>query len=161
MLGMVPIARGLTVFPVLWCGVRLGASFIQYTGIAKISENLLDVGMLCLYLCFWLFHGRLWSGISSRKTARWVYGVGLAAALFGVICTVPRWIVSLTGISLHGASVPGAVDFMMAVYIVVFCFAAVRNIKSMRISGEPPAAQTLPAIEPLEDFTGGNGSPQQ
>ena len=148
----------LSVAPILWAALRLGRTFMLYTGIADISENVFDIMMLCLMLVFWLLHGRIVSGYNYGAAVKWIFGVGLSAALLSVICTLPRLYVLLFGksIILHESTAPKLINIASAVYIWYFLYRF-----SKQPAGKPePAADAAPKEEkPPED--GASGDPPQ
>ena len=142
-LELVNLSTILSVFPILMAAIRLGTTFVKFTGISLISENLIDIIMLSLTLLFWLFHGRIFSGISFRKSIKWVFGIGLSASLICVSATIPRYFIYLVYGSekLHQASIPYFIDVVVAAYIVCFLLFSFKKVK------EAPVIVT----EPTED----------
>lgn len=139
-----------SVFPVILYVYKLVASFISYTGIANISENMFDVAMLCVTLFFFLLHGKYLSEVTSPKKSRIIFPVGLVASLFCFLCTIPRYAIILLGASniLHESALPNISDFIMGVYIAAFvliCFRKGKRIKRVPTIGIiPPQNQAQP-----------------
>lgn len=69
--------------------VRLMSSFICFTGMSNISENVYDVLMLISTLVFFLFFGKGVCGISKSTTNRKLIAVGIAAVLFTAVSSIP------------------------------------------------------------------------
>ena len=118
-----------TVSPLLFTAFRLCLVFFARRDLARISDNIFDVGMLCLFLLFWLFHGKIVSELDYRKASHWVYGVGLSATMFAMMCTFPRLYIELFNkkLSLHVTNVPHLLDFIGGVYIVVFLIVTLKS----------------------------------
>jgi len=91
----VPLVATLFVFPV-W-GFRLVTSFVSFTGMANITENIYDILMLCVNLLFFVIMAKILSGVYVIRSIRYAYPVGLIASLLCIMCSVPRYIVVLIG----------------------------------------------------------------
>ena len=91
----VPPVVVLFVFPV-W-GFRLVSSFISFTGMANISENIYDILMLCVNLFFFVTMAKILCGVYVIKNIRHIFQVGLIASLLCIICSAPRYFVVLIG----------------------------------------------------------------
>ncbi|OJU16553.1 MAG: hypothetical protein BGN88_03620 [Clostridiales bacterium 43-6] len=137
-LGYLHFSTILTAFPVLAAALRLGITFVRFNGISSIAENLIDVIMMSVVLLFWLFHGRMFSDIGFRKSAKWVYGTGLAASLISLAGMGPRFFVYFFYGSnkLHETTIPYFIDVLTAVYIVIFLASTYQSLKSKRIADE-------------------------
>lgn len=121
----------LSVIPIVFCGLRLALVFIKYTGMAKISDNILDIGMLVSCLIFMLFHGKIISGIDFKHSVKWGYGIGLAASVICLLCTVPKYYIEFFAhdASIHSTTVPCFVDICLAIYILFFIVTSSRKTK--------------------------------
>jgi len=122
----------LAAFPVIYGIVKLAVCFIRNTGLVSISENLYDIIFLCFTVVFLLLHSRLVAGIDKEHTIKWVFGIGLATAMFGIICSVPRIFSMLFRLDevLRKSSPFDFVYLGLSVYIMVFLIdAAVRKEK--------------------------------
>ena len=114
------------VLVVTWV-VRLMSSFICFTGMSNISENLYDVLMLISTLIFLLFFGKAVCKISKSQTHRKLFASGVAAVLFTSASSVPCLIAYFAG---DYAFVHTPVDnpitgifmaFFISVYLVEIC----------------------------------------
>lgn len=116
----VPTAATLFVFPV-W-GFRLISSFVSFTGMANITENVYNILMLCANLYFYVLMAKIISGVYPIKSIRFAYPVGLIASLLCTICAVPRYFVVLIGQGdmLHQSIAPDISVLASAVFIAVF-----------------------------------------
>lgn len=77
--------------------VRLMSTFVSFTGMSNISENLYDVLMLVMALIFFLFHGKQLCGIRAKKENALMVAVGITAVLLTAISAIPGIVVSLIG----------------------------------------------------------------
>ncbi len=75
--------------------VRLMSTFISFTGMSNISENLYDVLMLILTLSFFLVQGKILCGIPQRNTNGFLLATGISAILCTAVSAAPGIIVSL------------------------------------------------------------------
>lgn len=116
------LPAAFSLFPVFLWVYQLITSFMHYTGIANISENLFDVAMLCFTLLFLLNQAKMCCGVGESKSVRWALGSGLTAALFCAVTTLPRYAVILLNHRnvLHESTMPSPVNAAMLLYIVVF-----------------------------------------
>lgn len=76
--------------------VRLMSTFISFTGMSNISENLYDVLMLILTLAFFLTQGKSLCGISQKHQPTLLLATGLSAVLCTAVSALPGMIVSFT-----------------------------------------------------------------
>ena len=88
---------GLSVLIVLSLVIRLMTSFISFTGMSNISENMFDVLMLISTLVFILFFSKAVCGISRSNNYRRLIAFGVTAVLFTAASSLPTIIVSLFG----------------------------------------------------------------
>lgn len=88
---------GLSVLLVLSLVLRLMTSFISFTGMSNISENMFDVLMLISILVFVLFFSKAVCGISRSNNYRRLIAVGVTAVLFTAASSLPVIIVSVFG----------------------------------------------------------------
>ena len=118
-----------SLIPVVFHVLLLISTFMKYTALANVSENSYDIACLCLMLVFSLQYAKLSCGYQFMKTSRYIYGVGLSAALLCVMITLPRYIILLTGRgeSLHNTLTLSPYLLVYAVFMVVFLS---RNFKS-------------------------------
>lgn len=107
--------------PVIWACVRLTKQFLEFTTIANISENLYDILMLVFTVLFLFYHAKVLAGMSARKSLDRAVGFGLCAALFAILCTIPRFVLTLNngGERLGATAQPTLLDLVLAVYIVI------------------------------------------
>lgn len=119
-------SRLAPVIPVITFVLKLAVVFTEHSDIANISDNVNNILMLSFLLVFWLLHGRMVSDSGYARAVKWAYGVGFAASLYCVICTLPYYLLTVFGKSglLHQTELPSVVLLASAVYIPVFLCAA-------------------------------------
>lgn len=112
----------LMIFPIVLYVWRLISAFIDYTGIANISENIIDLIMLCCSLIFILLHAKIINGINYKINMPAAVGFGLAASLLCAVSTIPRYVLMIIGRSdlLHEGTTANPIDAGLMIYIVVF-----------------------------------------
>lgn len=72
--------------------VYLVLQYANFNGISQISENVLFILFICSFLGLVMSQGRLLSGVNPKKGAAWAYGTAALTALFGLMLSVPHWI---------------------------------------------------------------------
>lgn len=107
--------------------VRLMSSFICFTGMSNISENLYDVLMLISTLVFLLLFGKAVCKISHSETNRRLFATGIAAVLFTAASSIPCIIAYLASdfafihIPVDSPITGIFMAFFIAVYLVDIC----------------------------------------
>lgn len=87
----------LSIIPVIAYVIRLMSSFICFTGMSNISENLYDVLMLISTLFFLLLFGKAVCGLTESTSHRKLFGCAIAAILFSAASSIPCLIVYFSG----------------------------------------------------------------
>lgn len=116
---------GLSVFLVLSLVIRLMTSFISFTGMSNISENMFDVLMLIFTLIFILIFGKAICGISRSTSYRRLIAVGITAMLFTAASSLPSIIVSLFGVTVNHTPIDSPVT---GIFTALFIIAYLLNI---------------------------------
>lgn len=113
---------GFIVIPITAWVLRLVSTFISFTGMSNISDNLYDVLMLISTTLFLLFHGKQLCKIHTKKEFTMTFVFGIIAVLTSAVAILPRWIIALMGIKEfnHIQVDSPLAGFFMAVYIVVY-----------------------------------------
>ena len=127
------IKAKLTVVLIVSWVVRLMTSFICFSKMSNISENLYDVLMLVFTLVFLLLLGKAVCGVRESKTHKTLFAVGIGAVLFSAVSAFPYIIASFTSKTLiahtpldsHVTSIFMA--FFIAVYLVEICRTEAKN----------------------------------
>ncbi len=92
--GWKPYAPLSMVFVVAWI-IRLITTFIGFSGMSNISENLYDVMMLIFTLLFFLSHGRVLCGIARKREMQTLLVTGVSAVLCTAVSAVPNIVMPL------------------------------------------------------------------
>lgn len=114
------------VLIVTWV-VRLISSFICFTGMSNISENLYDVLMLISTLVFLLLFGKAICGISKSVTNRKLVAVGIASVIFTAASAIPCLIAYvISGTAFVHVPIDNPITglfmaFFISVYLVDIC----------------------------------------
>lgn len=116
------LPASLALILVIYWIARLIVTFMSFTGIANISENVIETGTLCFSLIFLLDHGKILSGVNAEKSMRWIFPTGLMASLLCGLSALPRYILIISGNGslIHEGIIPTPVYLILCVYIVVF-----------------------------------------
>lgn len=112
----------LSIIPIISYVIRLMSSFICFTGMSNISENLYDVLMLITTLIFFLLFGKAVCGLAGSKTYRKLFGCGIAASLFSAASSIPCLIVYFSGNSafVHIPVDSPVTGLFMAIFISAY-----------------------------------------
>lgn len=113
---------GFMFVPVISWIFRLVYTFIGFTGMSNISDNLYDVLMLVSTTVFLLFHGKMLYGIKTKTGINSMFISGIIAILFSSVAIIPRWIVAVLGLKefSHIQIDNPLSGFFMSVYITVY-----------------------------------------
>lgn len=117
----------LSIILVIAWVIRLMSSFICFTRMSNISENLYDVLMLISTLVFLLLFGKSVCRISQSETNRKLIAAGIAAVLFTAASSVPCIIAYLASdfafihIPVDSPITGLFMAFFIAVYLVDIC----------------------------------------
>ncbi len=109
---------GLT--PVLWCIFKLLYRFKRTISFVNVSDLMLELFEIVFLMLFFLVLAQTVAKIDAKAVFWKVYGYGIPAAMFALICFLPRFIVMITGNkdllnSHYGVSYS---DFGVAAYII-------------------------------------------
>lgn len=112
----------LSIIPIISYVIRLMSSFICFTGMSNISENLYDVLMLITTLIFFLLFGKGICGINESETHRKLFSCGIAAILFSAASSIPCLIVYFSGNSafVHVPVDSPVTGLFMAIFILAY-----------------------------------------
>ncbi len=112
----------MMVFPVLWGLINLVTSFIRYTGQSTIIDNSISIVALSFALLALLSHSKIVLGAVSKKETIIIGGVGLSAAFFCLISSLPSIIAVITGNGsiVHDKSTASPSMLVLAVYLLIF-----------------------------------------
>ncbi len=121
--------RILAVAPVGWAGFRLIFRFVEQISYIRVSELLLELVLLALFVMFFMAFAQLSSGVYV-KNSRWrMTGIGLPAALISLTVNVPRILFAvIKGTDALYSKYPFKVcDFVLALFIAVLVVKLIRK----------------------------------
>lgn len=110
-----------TVLVIAWV-VRLMSTFISFTGMSNISENLYDVLMLIMMLLFFLAQGKALCDIRVKNQNIKLLAIGIPAVLCTATSALPGMIMALLGKENlpHNPIDHPIVASLTAVYVAVY-----------------------------------------
>lgn len=83
--------------PVIWCIIRMVYRFTRTISYQRVSDLTFELIMLAFMIMFFMAFAQVNSQISSKNCEWKLAGYGLTAALFALVCFVPRFIVTIIG----------------------------------------------------------------
>ncbi|MBO4338398.1 MAG: hypothetical protein K5755_04330 [Clostridiales bacterium] len=112
----------LALAPMLWAVTRMISLLMRPISYVKVSELLLELFAMSLLMLTFLSFARVSSQLSEKGEMRKIFAFGLPAALFCLICAVPRWVLTLVGQKARlGAEYRAEVMLLStAVFILVY-----------------------------------------
>lgn len=128
------IVSGFAVIPVIFAGVRLGVTFLQYYGLAKTVDIVLEILMMIVCLLFWHYFSKYSVNVKPKATNRWVVGYSLAASLMCFAATLPVYYAKLfTQMeSVRSVGRNSYFDLATGIFIIIFLITSARGEKKSR-----------------------------
>ena len=87
----------LALAPMLWAVSRMISLLMKPISYVKVSELLLELFAMTFLMLTFLSFARVSSQLSEKGEMRKVFGFGLTASLFCLVCSVPRLVLTLIG----------------------------------------------------------------
>jgi len=115
----------ISLMPVIWCLIRMVFRFSRTISYLRVSELTLELLMLVFAAMFFMAFAQVNSQISSKNNEWKLIGYGLPAALFALICFIPRLIVWVTGpkeVLYEYATIPNICELTNALFIITAVF---------------------------------------
>lgn len=115
----------ISLVPVIWCLIRMVFRFSRTISYLRVSELTFELLMLVFTAMFFMAFAQVNSQISSKNNEWKLLGYGLPAALFSLICFVPRVIVWVSGqkeLLYEYASTPNICELTNALFIIAAVF---------------------------------------
>lgn len=128
--------RFISLLPVLWCIFKLLYRFKRTISFVNVSDLLFELFFIVFSMMFFFAAAQINSkidindkGSDFMKSVYWkIFGYGIPAALFALICFLPRFILLITGhsdnINVHYPV--NYSDFGFAVFAVYTCITALK-----------------------------------
>ena len=114
----------LLLFPVLWQTAVLLTTFMSYTRMRSVSDQLLSIAMLILMVPFLLANGRMLSGIDTEKGTHQLMMFGLPFSLIAIPFSIGILCASFAGktVAIGPTNVAAAFYLCMGIYAVSMVF---------------------------------------
>lgn len=125
----------LALTPVLWCIFRLLYRFKRTISFINVSDLMLELFEIVFLMLFFLAFAQTVSKIDAPAVFCKIYAYGIPAAMFALVCFLPRIIVTITGNSEllnahHGVAYS---DLGVAVYII---YNLLSRVKAQTVESE-------------------------
>lgn len=123
--------RILALAPVIWCVFKLLFRFKRTISFINVSDLLLELFAIVFSMMFFLAYAQVKSTIEAESVFWKLFAYGLPAAMFTLICFLPRFILAITGNAdklnvLYPANLS---DLTFAIYSVYICISSVKAEK--------------------------------
>lgn len=87
----------LAVMPVFWLLMQLVYRFARTTNFMNVSELFFELFLLAAMILFFLNFSRIISHVGEKDSYWTVYAFGIPSVVLGFICSVPRFLLVVTG----------------------------------------------------------------
>lgn len=116
----------LALSPVVWCVFRLLYRFKRTIAFTNVSDLFIELFAIVFAMVFFLAFAQIRSKIDTEDIFWKIYAYGLPAAMFALVCFIPKLILLITGKSelinpLHPAYIS---DLTFAVYAIYVCISS-------------------------------------
>lgn len=132
----------ISLAPVIWCIVRMVFRFTRTISYLKVSDLTFELLMLVFATMFFMAFAQVNSQINAKNCEWKLAGYGLSAALFALVCFVPRLIVTIVGMPnlLYSYSPAEFCDLAIALFMIATVFT---KLTDRNESGIIPAESTV------------------
>lgn len=121
-----PFSAKFSVLPVAFFITKAAAVFIRGSYHAVISDTVLEAGIYCFNLLFFLETARAVNGFGNNKSVKKITVFGILAALFSLTLSVPKIAVSLVyGAALHSGDAGSMLPLFIGLYDACIVFSRV------------------------------------
>lgn len=119
----------ISLSPVLWCIIRMVFRFSRTISYLKVSDLAFELLMLVFMIMFFMAFAQVNSQVGDKKFEWKLAGYGLPAALFALVCFVPRLIVTFAGRTelLYEYSPVDICDLTTALFIIAAVFTRITD----------------------------------
>lgn len=118
-----------SVVPVACAVFRLVVTFISFTGMANISDNMYDILALTATMLFLLFYAKSLVGIKFKPGNQMLFSTGLIAVMLNTAAVLPRIIMTFLGVKQYEhiqSDSPISIMFI-TLYIAVYMLVISKN----------------------------------
>jgi len=121
----------LAITPLAWAICRILHRFMRTISFIKVSDLFYELFMLVFLMLFFMAFAQLMARINHKGTDWKLFAYGLPAALFCLLCFIPRFamLVMGKGSLLSEQSPPEYCDFAIALFILTFLISKVNIAK--------------------------------
>ena len=117
----------LAITPVVWTIFKMLTKLIRTISYIKVSDLFYEILMLLFMMLFFMAFAQLNSKINEKGIEWKVFGYGFVAALLALICSVPRFIYSMTGGKLSEDAPMEIWALFFAVFTVVYLVSLIKR----------------------------------
>lgn len=110
----------LAIMPVFWAIFRIMHRFMRKISFMNVSELFLELLMIVFLLMFFMAYAQVTTKVNGKGLEWKLFAYGLPAALFCLLCFVPRAVVAILGKSavIASDSFIEIVDLTMACFVI-------------------------------------------
>lgn len=128
------IVSGFVVILPIFAGVRLAVAFLQYYGLAKTVDIVMEILMMIASLLFWHYFAKYSVDVKPKSTSRWVVGFSLSASLMCFAATLPIYYAKLfTQMeSVRNMGHDSYFDLATGVFIIIFLITSLHGDKKRK-----------------------------
>lgn len=120
LLGGQPPHAVVALLPVLWATVHLIVSWMHFTVVTSMPNDLFDLFKMVAFMLFFYYHARLAGRVPNGREGRGLLSFGLLAAWLGLLSVLPSLLVRLGGGQTAAFSLSdGVVTLVLSVYALV------------------------------------------
>ena len=121
-----PLSAKFAVLPVAFLITKAVSVFVRGSYHAVINDTVLEVGVYCFNMLFFLETARAVNGFGDGKSVKKIAVFGLVAALFSLTLSVPKIIVgAVYGAALHSGVYGSALPLFLGLYDACLVFSRV------------------------------------
>lgn len=123
--------RILALAPVIWCVFKLLFRFKRTISFVNVSDLLLELFAIVFSMMFFLALAQVKSKIEAESVFWKLFAYGLPAAMFTLVCFLPRFILVITGNAdkLNTLYPANFSDLTIAIYAIYICITSVKAEK--------------------------------
>ena len=110
----------LSLTPVIWCVIKLVLRFARTISYVRVSDLMLEMLALAAYASFFMAFAQVNSKVEGKGNEWKLLAAGMPAALLGLICFIPRAVITFMGNSdlIFILSRADVSDFCIALFII-------------------------------------------
>lgn len=111
---------GLALLPTIWAVVHLVTSWMHFTTITNIPNDLFDLLKMIAFMLFFYYHARLMGSVPNGRESKGVFAFGLLSVFLGLLYALPPLLVWAFGAKTASFSVTDCIaTVVLCIYILV------------------------------------------